>query len=254
MFGQLITLTPAPNYMDPSVHRFTRYLLPSFSFTLRGRGASTPSYTPRTASSKNCPLQTRDKLNRTSHSLIRCLSCRSDLAFHSQIISKGFHGRHGKALLVAPALPCSHDGNHRKSESGFSAGLHNIRLGATEKRQLATGSHEVADLFCYICETKLGWKYIKADEPSQKYKVGKFILEVARVAVEQGLEFEPVEDVRTGTGRTATISGKGGEHSGTVSFDSDDEDECEELFSGVWNAEEVAARRMMDARLRMGQS
>lgn len=91
----------------------------------------------------------------------------------------------------------------------------------------------------------MGWKYVKADEPSQKYKVGKFILEVVRVVVEQGLEFEPLERVSSGD-RSGTEGVAG------VLFDSDDEDECEELFNGVWNAEDVAARRRVDVGLERG--
>ncbi|KAK0708928.1 yippee zinc-binding/DNA-binding /Mis18, centromere assembly-domain-containing protein [Apiosordaria backusii] len=253
MFGELIALSrppPSPTELDPSVPKFPRYLLlPSFSSLRRRRCSSLPhTYGANSASSENRALKSMDRLTRTSPSLIRCLSCRSDLAFHSQVVSKGFHGRHGKALLVAPLCTPSHDSNgHDKSAYPFSSGLNNIRLGPTEKRQLATGPHEVADIFCLICETKLGWKYIKADEPSQKYKVGKFILEVVRVAVEQGLEFEPAGDLKPGNQKKQIAGGKGG-----VVFDSDDEDECEELFSGVWNAEDVAARRRMDERLVRG--
>ncbi|KAK4657563.1 hypothetical protein QC762_213610 [Podospora pseudocomata] len=247
MFGELIALnrsSPSPPQPNSSNPKFPRYLLPSLAFTLRRRKPSSP--TEYLTLSDNRSSKPKNRLGRTSPSLIRCLSCRSHLAFHSQIVSKGFHGRHGKAVLVAPTCPSFHDG--RSPEQSFSSpnlGLNNIRLGPTEKRQLATGPHEVADIFCAICETKLGWKYVKADEPSQKYKVGKFILEVVRVVVEQGLEFEPLERVSSGD-RSGTECVAG------VLFDSDDEDECEELFNGVWNAEDVAARRRADVGLERG--
>jgi hypothetical protein len=46
---------------------------------------------------------------------------------------------------------------------------------------LITGLHLVADLFCNQCNTYVGWKYIDAYEEKEKYKVGKFILERAKI-------------------------------------------------------------------------
>jgi len=34
------------------------------------------------------------------------------------------------------------------------------------------GLHTVADIACSVCSTNLGWTYISASEPSQKYKEG----------------------------------------------------------------------------------
>ncbi|KAK0672352.1 yippee zinc-binding/DNA-binding /Mis18, centromere assembly-domain-containing protein [Cercophora samala] len=250
MFGELIALNrspPSSSQAHSSFLKFPRYLVPSISFTLRRRKYSPESRLPRL----------NNRLTRASPPLIRCLSCRSDLAFHTQIVSKGFHGRHGKALLVSPTVTSYHDGSaHEQSPPSSHVGLNNIQLGPTEKRQLATGPHEVADIFCAICETKLGWKYVKADEPSQKYKVGKFILEVVRVVVEPGLEFEPMLELKTGNGKRAacSVDRAGAEGVTDVVFDSDDEDECEDLFNGVWNAEDVAARRKLDVGLARGHA
>ena len=76
-------------------------------------------------------------------------------------------------------------------------------LGPTEERELMTGLHSVADIFCSNCNSRLGWKYLEAFEHrralaslvflrwprksacrrlSQKYKEGKFIVEKAKVA------------------------------------------------------------------------
>lgn len=57
----------------------------------------------------------------------------------------------------------------------------NVRIGRKEDRNLMTGLHTVADIFCMDCEETLGWKYEKAYEDSQKYKEGKYILEKAKV-------------------------------------------------------------------------
>ena len=59
-----------------------------------------------------------------------------------------------------------------------------MTIGVKEDRQLTTGLHTVADIFCYNCGEALGWKYEKAYEESQKYKEGKYILERALVMKE----------------------------------------------------------------------
>jgi hypothetical protein len=75
----------------------------------------------------------------------------------------------------------------------------------------------------------LGWKYVDAVEESQKYKVDKFILETRRVVKgeewdESLMEEENVKDA-------------------DVEFDSQDEDECEDLFSGIWTPQLAKRRR-----------
>jgi hypothetical protein len=57
----------------------------------------------------------------------------------------------------------------------------NVYLGPSEERRLLTGRHEVADIFCICCHELLGWKYISAQDPSQKYKEGHFILEKPKI-------------------------------------------------------------------------
>jgi hypothetical protein len=42
----------------------------------------------------------------------------------------------------------------------------------------------VADILCRGCKTTLGWKYERAYETSQKYKEGKFIIELAHLVKE----------------------------------------------------------------------
>lgn len=57
----------------------------------------------------------------------------------------------------------------------------NITCGPAVQRELITGSHAVADIYCANCKTVLGWKYEKAYEENQRYKEGKFIIELAHV-------------------------------------------------------------------------
>ncbi|EFO94483.1 hypothetical protein CRE_13268 [Caenorhabditis remanei] len=95
-----------------------------------------------------------------------CIHCRANLAAHSELISKSFQGSQGKAYL-------------------FNAVV-NIGCGPAEERVLLTGLHAVADIYCEICKTTLGWKYEHAFESSQKYKEGKFIIELAHMVKDNG--------------------------------------------------------------------
>jgi len=220
---------------------FPSYLLPTISLPFRRRSSSSstfsaisPTSTAFTTPDNSPPTSSRfatRRLSRTAPDTLRCMHCSSDVAFTSQIISKGFTGRHGRALLVAPAPDTD--------------SLVNVRVGRVESRQLVTGWHVVADITCGTCRSKLGWKYVDAKEASQKYKVNKYILETMRVMTFRNWEDVDVEilDER----EQAELSGleehneEGDEDS--VVFDSEDEDECEDIFAGTWNRDDVRARR-----------
>lgn len=60
----------------------------------------------------------------------------------------------------------------------------NILVGPKEDRQLMTGLHTVADVYCSNCQEVLGWKYERAYEATQKYKEGKYILEKSKIMKE----------------------------------------------------------------------
>lgn len=225
---------------------FPSYLLPtSFRFPFRRRhssvsssasehsASSSPTTTPGNSPPAHDPIAKPAagvRLSRAAPDTLRCSTCSTDLAFASQIVSKGFTGRYGRAFLVGPpTLPAEKN-------------LMNLRLGKSENRQLVTGLHVVADISCSTCSAKLGWKYVGAKEPSQKYKVGKFILETERVVT-----FRHWEDIPAGDPDMYDdgnfYSGKGDVDE--VEFDSEDEDECEDIFAGTWNAEAVARRRSL---------
>ncbi|KAK1572684.1 yippee zinc-binding/DNA-binding /Mis18, centromere assembly-domain-containing protein [Colletotrichum navitas] len=248
--------------------------------------ATAAAGSPSVATAKSArPGTGRPSLARTQPDTLRCSTCSCDVAFSSQIVSKGFTGRYGRAYLVAPtpppsapvsggAPPASKIGNNGPAGPGTLA---NVRIGKCENRQLVTGWHVVADITCVLCNAKLGWKYVDAKELSQRYKVGKFILEVERVVPfrswedapadghgisedggEEGEEQEQESEgegdkVRDGGRRrsddaeSAEAAGKGGESDGgeevDIVFDSEDEDDLEDLFSGNWDPEVVAKRR-----------
>ncbi|TEA18676.1 Protein yippee-like [Colletotrichum sidae] len=216
-------------------------------------------------------------LTRTQPDTLRCSTCSADIALASQIVSKGFTGRYGRAYLVAAtSLPPTSPTLVYANSSAGPGVLANVRVGRCENRQLVTGWHVVADITCLLCSAKLGWKYVDAKELSQKYKVGKFILEVERVVPfrswEDGADGEEFGvDVSDGEAQRdevqdgeqeeqpiaddagdGTVEEQGDEESGKktaayqepeVVFDSEDEDDLEDLFSGTWDPEVVARRR-----------
>lgn len=76
----------------------------------------------------------------------------------------------------------------RETSSTATLCLHrvNVGCGPAEERVLLTGLHAVADIYCENCKTTLGWKYEHAFESSQKYKEGKFIIELAHMIKDNG--------------------------------------------------------------------
>ncbi len=218
---------------------FPSYLLPSLKLPFLRRSSASSSgssggsstATACTSPSTSPPDDKAGRLGRLAPDTLRCTSCSADVAFATQIISKGFTGRYGRALLVAPPNP------------GSSGSLQNIRIGRSENRQLVTGWHVVADITCGSCSKKLGWKYVDAKEKSQKYKVGKYILETERVMTYRTWGNMPADQDGLVDEYAYGTAAEGREESPEVSFDSDDEDECEDVFAGVWDAQAVAKRR-----------
>lgn len=98
----------------------------------------------------------------------------------------------------------------------------------------------------------MGWKYEGAEEEAQQYKVGKFILEAKRVCAQSGWEFGleeeggPGSGLGPGQGLPVGDGWLGGDRWGggeEVEFDSQDEEECEDLFAGVWSPALAGMRR-----------
>ncbi|EKD13720.1 yippee family protein [Drepanopeziza brunnea f. sp. 'multigermtubi' MB_m1] len=261
---------PPPDSRPP----FPTYLLPSFTFPFRRRQSSISTTVPvgsppelsfSLSSSANTspssslssthflPKETihegRSKsprantqangdlrLRRAQPNTLKCVTCASDIAFADQVVSKGFTGRHGRAYLVS-LPPTEVSMSAGKKDPG---GLPNTKIGRSVNRELLTGQHVVADVSCSICGEVLGWKYVDAKEAAQKYKIGKYILEMKRVVLSVGWEdaVGDGEDVDDSLG----VYGRD-EDEDAVVFDSEDEDECEALFTGTWDPEVVAKRR-----------
>eukprot|EP00063_Salmo_salar_P053422 XP_014028257.1 PREDICTED: protein yippee-like 1 isoform X1 [Salmo salar] len=129
------------------------------------------------------------------HRTYSCIHCRAHLANHDELISKvcgvftdvwcvfgpqsilrdsflflfqSFQGSQGRAYLFNSVV--------------------NVGCGPAEERVLLTGLHAVADIYCENCKTTLGWKYEHAFESSQKYKEGKFIIELTHMIKDNGWE------------------------------------------------------------------
>ncbi|KAI9045118.1 yippee/mis18 family protein [Aspergillus affinis] len=217
---------------------FPKFLLPPFR--RREHGVGRPSVTIDPRSSKDYSGDDAKYLK--GHvSYIRCSRCATDLCLTSQIISKGFTGRHGRAYLVsAEPEACAVSVN---ATSSPTVSLPNTIIQKPVPRQLVTGSHTVSDISCAFCGSVLGWKYVAAEEESQRYKVGKFILETRRTMTASSWESA------TYVGLPARPESLGAadiqpEASGIpVEFDSQDEDECEDLFAGIWSPGLAACRR-----------
>jgi hypothetical protein len=210
---------------------FPLYLLPSLPFRRRSSTTTTSS----TASSPTCSPSTSPPtpssfLSAAPTSHLRCYKCLSDLIPTTSIISKGFTGRYGRAYLVsAPSLSTFTPGGKLDMTNGE---LPNTLTHKAVPRQLVTGAHTVSDVSCRSCGSILGWKYVDAKEESQRYKIGKYILETKRVVRDGEWEGRCVDEVSAKT-----------EGEEAVEFDSQDEDECEDLFSGVWSVGLARKRR-----------
>ncbi|KAI9003897.1 yippee zinc-binding/DNA-binding /Mis18, centromere assembly-domain-containing protein [Hyaloraphidium curvatum] len=111
-----------------------------------------------------------------------CTACHAHLAKHEDIISK--------AGSAPPEPACAFQGRHGRAY--LFRNVENVSLGTKEERQLITGLHTVADIFCNVCQTTVGWKYLHAYEQSQKYKEGTFIVEVRRGRSPAGPSESPI--------------------------------------------------------------
>lgn len=166
------------------------------------RRASMPSSVPRSPSDRRTLLsdsvakaKSRDAL-RINDSMVyldgpqvyTCAQCRTHMTSHDDIISKSFHGRHGRAYLFDQCV--------------------NVTIGPSEDRRLITGLHTVSDIFCKRCKTLVGWTYLKAYESSQKYKEGKYIIEKINLHLEESDYYDvaPPAGERTDRWRQRSMS------------------------------------------------
>ncbi|GAB4826166.1 hypothetical protein Ancab_009033 [Ancistrocladus abbreviatus] len=96
-----------------------------------------------------------------------CSDCGNPVALSDDLMSKSFLASSGPAFLFAHAM--------------------NVTVGYKENKELITGYFTVADIYCCNCGRVLGWKYVRAYEPRQMYKEGKYILELAKLKLTKGV-------------------------------------------------------------------
>ncbi|CAB4255621.1 similar to Saccharomyces cerevisiae YBL049W MOH1 Protein of unknown function, has homology to kinase Snf7p [Maudiozyma barnettii] len=92
-----------------------------------------------------------------------CKKCRTHLSSSQEIMSRDYRGKTGDAYLM---------GN-----------LVNIEEGNQETRVMMTGEYVVCDINCQWCHQLIGWKYLKSDSASQRYKEGRYIMELKPVYI-----------------------------------------------------------------------
>ena len=140
--------------------------------------AGKPSKTPKRLLSSSAARAKSQSARRLNDSLVYldgpgiycCGECGTHLTSRDDIISKSFHGHHGRAFLLESCV--------------------NVKIGQAVKRRLLTGLHSVCDISCQRCDTLVGWTYQRAYELSQKYKEGKFIVEKIFLHLEEGDELD----------------------------------------------------------------
>ncbi|KAI3689032.1 hypothetical protein L2E82_46980 [Cichorium intybus] len=98
------------------------------------------------------------------HPLFSCNRCRNPIALRHNLLSKAFKARSGQAYMFSEAM--------------------NVVLGGKREQQLITGRYVVADVSCSKCGEVLGWKYLKSLDDSQRYKIGRFIIEKSKILKE----------------------------------------------------------------------
>ncbi|KAF1925868.1 yippee-domain-containing protein [Didymella exigua CBS 183.55] len=219
---------------------FPLYLLPSIPFRRRSSTQSTSTISTSPTSPSSSPPAPTSFLTSSPTTNLRCTKCLADLVPTASIISKGFTGRHGRAYLVAPPppsallyLPNAASSSDEDPASWRRTDLPNTFTHRPVARQLVTGAHTVSDISCSCCGSVLGWKYVHAEEEGQRYKIGKFILETKRVS-KSGNEWQDEDEEYSTTNIFSEDD---------VQFDSQDEEECEDLFSGIWTPELARKRR-----------
>ncbi len=57
----------------------------------------------------------------------------------------------------------------------------NIVQGTKQLRDMITGKYLVGDIRCHQCGNLVGWKYHHSEVKNQKYKEGKYILELQTI-------------------------------------------------------------------------
>ncbi|GMM55665.1 Moh1 protein [Maudiozyma humilis] len=92
-----------------------------------------------------------------------CRNCRTHISSTHEIISQQYRGKDGDAYLMSRVA--------------------NVCEGASETRTMFTGDYVVCDIECQWCHAVVGWKYLISQNHGQRYKEGRYVMELERVAL-----------------------------------------------------------------------
>lgn len=105
-----------------------------------------------------------------------CCTCQCDVSSERSLVWEGYMGVSTPALLFRTAV--------------------NVHAcGSKREEVLSTGRYTLVDVACRGCSTRLGWRYLTAARPEQRYKEGALLLEQAalqRIAKPEEWEGRPL--------------------------------------------------------------
>jgi hypothetical protein len=90
--------------------------------------------------------------------------------------SRSFRGFSGKASLFTETYvpSCS-----VRFSTKFNTLLrYNVKVGKPSVQLMTTGAHTLSEIQCGSCFTYVGWKIVRAHEETERWKEGKFLLEL----------------------------------------------------------------------------
>eukprot|EP01084_Bolivina_argentea_P076775 139182_1 len=88
--------------------------------------------------------------------LFCCKKCNTEIASRSDIESKGYKSGDGTGYLFTYTI--------------------NLELADATTESFITGTYETSRASCITCKTKMGWKYISAENPDNNKRVGRYVL------------------------------------------------------------------------------
>ncbi|KZT23947.1 yippee-domain-containing protein [Neolentinus lepideus HHB14362 ss-1] len=119
---------------------------------------------------------------------IICKTCHAHITDMDFLLSRSFTGFCGKAALFASI-----------SSTG-------IILAPPTARLMYTGAHTIQELACRRCRGYLGWKILRAHEWSEKWKDGRFLLELAALTGHELWDEETAQKRQRRRRRTTIIA------------------------------------------------
>ncbi|KDQ50282.1 hypothetical protein JAAARDRAFT_42279 [Jaapia argillacea MUCL 33604] len=130
-----------------------------------------------------------DLTSRTHRRPIICRSCGNFITDMDYLLSTAFVGFNGKAALFQQTS--------------------NVTLSPPSTRLMCTGAHTIQEMTCAVCQKYIGWNIVRAHDITERWKEGKFLLELEAVTGhESDEEKDEKKKVEAGWGQ-AEQGGKG---------------------------------------------